>query len=156
MTPPWCEVKQNPQHISVCGNAIEVTNCRQVRFLGVNSHLHHELGKQLGLELPAGHALCFLQDQAFRLRPLHLHRRFQAFENRQMGLWWGAFSGFMELFFQMEQCRHLRAVPTRLQAHISHSYPEFGLPGRCDSGSHRQVYHVDSSPGSEAHCRNRV
>lgn len=47
MTSPWCEVKQNPQHISVCGNDIEVTNCRQVRFLGVISHLHHELGKQL-------------------------------------------------------------------------------------------------------------
>lgn len=63
MTSPWCEVKQNPQHISVCGNDIEVTNCRQVRFLGVISHLHRELGKQLGLELPAGPALCLMLEQ---------------------------------------------------------------------------------------------
>lgn len=44
MISPWCEVKQKPQHISVCGNDIEVTNCRQVRFLGVFSHLHMSLG----------------------------------------------------------------------------------------------------------------
>lgn len=97
---------------------------------------------------------CFLFDAraALRLRPLNLHRRFQAFENRQMGLWQVVLPGFMKRFFLMERWRPLGAVPSKLQACISHCYPEFGVPGRCDLGSHRQVHHVNSSPGAAAHC----
>ena len=42
---------------------VVMTNCRQVRFMGMVSHLHHELGEQLGLELASGLAFCLMRDQ---------------------------------------------------------------------------------------------
>lgn len=98
MTSPWCEVKLKPNRISACGSDIEVTNCRQVRFMGVISHLHRELGEQLGLELASGLAFCLMQDQLSGWGPAHLHRRLQVFLNRQMGLWAGSIPCFGESF----------------------------------------------------------
>lgn len=98
MTSPWCEVKQKPNHISACGSDIEVTNCRQVRFMGMISHLHRELGEQLGLELASGLTFCLMQDQLSGWGTAHLHRRLQVFLNRQMGPWAGSIPWFAESF----------------------------------------------------------
>lgn len=55
------------------------------------SHLHLELGEQLGLELAAGLAFYLMQDQLSGWGPAHLHRRLQMFENSE-------FDGFVNLF----------------------------------------------------------
>lgn len=64
--------------------------------MGTISHLHHELGEQLGLELASGLVFCLMWDQFPGWGPARLHRRLQVFLNRQMGLCTG--SSFVNFF----------------------------------------------------------
>lgn len=62
--------------------------------MGLISHLHLELGEQLGLELASGLAFSLMQEQLSGWGPARLRQRLQVFLKWQRGLWAGSFPWF--------------------------------------------------------------
>lgn len=77
---------------------VVMTNCRQVRFMGMVSHLHHELGEQLGLELASGLAFRLMRDQLSGWGPRTLAQKTECFSKGKGDCGWLVFPDFVNLF----------------------------------------------------------